>query len=322
MKRFSMVLSMLVAGMIALSWGATAQSKRPLIGVLAWSPCGEDDPDFLAGLADWGRIPGKTVEIVCQSAEERYEGLVPAVKALVDLNVDVIVTQFQPGGRAAQEVTKTIPIVSIISGDPVGGGLAKSLARPGGNLTGVTYYATELTEKRLDLLKELVPNIRTLGVLANPNVSYLPFDDDTKRAAKTLGMRPVFAYVQSSADLAGAFQQMKGEGAEAVFILPDMMLAVNGQAIADLALASNLPSMGWGQWYTGQGVLMAYSADYGKMNRRLGFYVDRILSGVAPGEIPIEQPRSFELSINAMTAKKLGIEIPAPLLTRADRVVE
>jgi putative ABC transport system substrate-binding protein len=101
-----------------------------------------------------------------------------------------------------------------------------------------------------------------------------------------------------------------------------MMLAENGQTIADLALASNLPSMGWGRWYTSQGVLMAYSADYGKMNRRLGFYVDRILSGVAPGELPIEQPSTFELSVNARTAKKLGIEIPVPFLTRVDRVVE
>jgi putative tryptophan/tyrosine transport system substrate-binding protein len=322
MKRFSNVLLLLTSVMIACNGGTAAESRHPLIGILAWSSCGEDDPDFVAGLADWGRIPGKTVDIACRSAEGRYEGLTLAAKGLVDLKVDVIVTQFQPGGRAAQEATQTIPIISIISGDPVAGGLAKSLAKPGGNVTGVTYYATELTGKRLELLKELTPALTTVGVLANPNVSYLPFEEDTKRAAKLLGLRPVFAYVRDPTDLAEAYRQMKSAGAEAVFILPDMMLAGNGPAIADLALASNLPSMGWAQWYTGQGVLMAYSADYHVMTRRLGFYVDRVLSGVPPGDIPIEQPRNFELSINATTARKLGIEIPAPLLIRADRVVE
>jgi putative tryptophan/tyrosine transport system substrate-binding protein len=322
MNRFSRIVVLLTAGIVAWSGESAAQSKRPLIGIIAWSPCGDNDPDFAAGLAEWGRIPGKSVDIVCRSAEGRTEGLAPAAKGLVDLNVDVIVTQFQPGGRAAQQATKTIPIVSIISGDPVGGGLAKSLARPGGNVTGVTYYATELTGKRLELLKELVPNITIVGVLANPDSSFLPFENDTKLAARTLGIRSVFAYARVSADLPGAFRQLKNEGADAVFILPDMMFAANGQTIAELALTSNLPSMGWAQWYTGQGLLMAYSADYGKMNRRLGFYVDRILSGAAPGELPIEQPTNFELSVNVRTAKKLGIEIPVPLLTRVDRVVE
>jgi putative ABC transport system substrate-binding protein len=303
--------------------GAAAQSeaKLPQIGMLVWSSCGED-PDLTAGLADWNRIPGKNVEIVCESAGSRYEGFIQAAKKLVEQKVDVIVTSSQPAGRAAHEVTKTIPIVTIISGDPVGGGLANSLAKPGGNLTGVTYYATELTGKRLEILKEAVPALGVIGVLANPDLSYLPFEEDTKRAAAILHIRPMFAYVRDPSEFADAFRRMKSEGAEAIFVLPDLVLAQNGQEIADLALASKLPGMSWGTWFTQQGMMISYSADYGAMTRRLGFYVDQVLRGISPAELPIEQPRNFILSINVKTAQKLGIALPQSLLSRADMVIE
>ena len=142
-------------------------------------------PDLIAGLRDLGRIPGENIIIECRSAGKRYEGFATATAELVRLPVDVIVSESQPAGHMARSVTKTVPIVTILSGDPVGSGLVQSLSKPGGNLTGLTYYATELTGKRLELLKEMVPGISSVGVLANPDVSYLPFEEDTKRGRPT-----------------------------------------------------------------------------------------------------------------------------------------
>ncbi|MEE8189435.1 MAG: ABC transporter substrate-binding protein, partial [Kiloniellales bacterium] len=189
---------------------------------------------FLRGLGEFGYKPGETFTIECRGAGRRYDGLATAAVDLARLPVDVIVTQSEPAGRAAHEATATIPIVTIISGDPVGGGLARSLAKPGGNFTGVSYYATELTAKRLELLKEMIPEITTVGVLANPNVSYLPFEEDTKRAAGRLGITPSMYQVSEPADLKSAFSRMKAESVQAVFVLPDLMLADEAPRIAAL----------------------------------------------------------------------------------------
>jgi putative ABC transport system substrate-binding protein len=296
-----------------LAAGQSPSTTMPRIGVLAWAPCDEAwladiSGPFMRGLGELGYKPGETVTIECRSAGRRYDGLVTAAANLARLPVDVIVSQSEPAGRAAHEATTTIPIVTIISGDPVGGGLARSLAKPGGNLTGLSYYATELTAKRLELLKEMIPEITTVGVLANPNVSYLPFEEDTKRAAGRLGITARVHQVSEPADLKSAFSQMKAEGAQAVFILPDLMLASEASRIADLALEHGLPTMAWGGWFTSVGCLMAYSSDYDAMNHRLAFYVDRILKGAKPGDLPIEQAATFSLSVNLKTAAALGVE--------------
>ena len=209
-----------------------------------------------------GYRPGETVAIECRTAGRHDEGLAPAAAELVQLGVDVIVTMSQPAGRAAHQVTKTIPIVTAFSGDPVAGGLARSLAKPGGNVTGVSYYATELIAKRLELLKETLPGIVTVDVLANPIVSYLPFEEDTRRAAGQLGVEVRIHPVSEPADLAKAFSAMKADRAEAVFVLPDLMLAHEAPRIATLALEHRLPTMAWGGWFTEAGCLMAYSAPY------------------------------------------------------------
>ena len=277
---------------------------------------------FMRGLGELGYKPGETVTIECRSAGRRYDGLATAAADLARLSVDVIISYSEPAGRAVQDATTTIPIVTIISGDPVGGGMVRSLAKPGGNLTGVTYYATELTAKRLELLKELIPEISTVGVLANPNVSYLPFEEDTKRAAGRLGITPSVYQVSEPADLKSAFSRMKAESVQAVFVLPDLMLAGEAPRIAALALEHGLPTMAWGGWYTKAGCLMAYAADYGAMTHRLAFYVDRILKGAKPGDLPIEQPTTFSLSINLKTAAALGVEVPQSILLLADEVIE
>jgi putative ABC transport system substrate-binding protein len=299
---------------------AQSAAKIPRVGLLTWGAC--EMPGLIAALRDLGRIPGENIAIECRSAGERYEGYAPATAELVRLPVDVIVSESEPASHLARSVTTTVPIVSILSGDPVRSGLAQSLSKPGGNLTGLTYYATELSAKRLELLKETIPGISTIGVLANPIVSYLPFEEDTKSAVQHLGLALVIKQVREPNELDDAIHQMKAEGAQAVFVLPDMMFASEAKRIADLALAEHLPLMAWGSRFTELGGLMAYSAEYGILVRRLAIYVDQILKGARPGEMPIEQAFRFELSLNLRTARTLGMTIPLEFLLRADKVIE
>jgi putative ABC transport system substrate-binding protein len=316
-------LKLACALMLAPPGLAAAQSpttRTPKIGLLAWTTC--DQPLLLRGLEELGYRRGETITIECRSADGSYDGFPPAAAELVALGVDVIVGLSQPAGMAAHDATDEIPIVSIVRGDPVAVGLAKSLAEPGGNFTGLSYYANELTAKRLELLKEAIPEIVTVDVLANPVVSYLPFEDDAKRAAGRLGLAVRIHHVSEPADLDGAFAAMQAAGAHAVFVLPDMMLASEAPRIASLALAHRLPTMAWADWYTEVGCLMAYSAQYDELTYRLAYYADRILKGAKPGDLPIEQPTTFELSINLKTAKALGLELPRTLLLRADEVIE
>jgi len=305
----------------ALAASQSSPTQMPRIGLLAWSSC-DIPPSFLRGLVELGYKPGETVKIECRNAGGHDDGLAAAAVELVRLGVDVIVTMSQPAGHAAHDATDTIPIVTIVSGDPVVAGLARSLAKPGGNLTGVSYYATELTAKRLELLKEMIPEIATVDVLANPVVSYLPFEEDTKRAAGRLGIALRIHQISEPADLASAFTGMKAENAQAVFVLPDLMFSYAARRIASLALEHRLPTMAWGTWFTQYGCLMAYSARYDVISHRLASYVDRILKGAKPGDLPIEQPMTFQLSINLKTAKALGLEVPRILLLRTDKLIE
>jgi putative ABC transport system substrate-binding protein len=329
-RRLRYFAYMLAMSFPAFAVGQSPPAELPRIGLLAWSSC--DEPSYARGRGEFGSFrrgldelgyrPGKTVSFECRSAGERYDGLAAAAADLARLPVAVIVTNSQPAGRAAHEATKTVPIVTVVSGDPVAAGLARSLGQPGGNLTGVSYYATELTAKRLELLQELNPQVARVDILANPDVSYLPFEEDTKQAASRLGLTLRTHQVRDRAGLAGAFARMKAEGAQAVFVLPDVMFAWSAEQIAALALEHRLPTMAWGSWFAEVGCLMAYSGDYGGMSRRLASYVDRILKGARPGELPIEQPTAFALSINLKTAKALGIDVAPSLLARADEVIE
>jgi putative ABC transport system substrate-binding protein len=307
--------------------GQSSSATMPRIGVLEWSSCEESwltkiSGPFMRGLEEFGYKPGETVTIECQGADRSYDGLAKAAADLVRLSVDVIVSDSQPAGHAARDATATIPIVTILSGDPVDAGLARSLAKPGGNVTGLSYYATELTAKRLEFLKEMIPKVTNVGVLANPNLSYMPFEEDTKRAGERLGISVRMHHVSEPANLKSAFSQMNAAGTQAVFVLPDLMLAGEASRIATLALEHRLPTMAWGSWFTKFGCLMAYSSDYSAMSHRLAFYVDRILKGAKPGNLPIEQATTFELSVNLKTAKTLGVEVPQGLLLLANEVIE
>lgn len=326
-------LSLAVA--LAMSFPAIAAAQQtpsqpPRIGLIAWWPCNiSRDVDgsgefgsFMRGLGELGYKLNDTVKFECRSASKHDSGLTAAAAELVQLKVDIIVTSSQPAAHAAQKATQVIPIVTIISGDPVAAGLASSLAKPGGNLTGVTYYANELAAKRLELLKEAVPTLATVGVLTNPVVSYLPFEEDTKRAARQLGVALNIQQVSAPEELEAAFARMEAGRVQAVFVLPDMMLASVSSQIAALAIKHRLPTMAWGSWYVADGCLMAYSARYNEMQHRLAFYVDKIIKGTKPGDLPIEQPTTFDLSINLKTANAIGIDLPQTLLVMADKVIE
>jgi putative ABC transport system substrate-binding protein len=324
-RRYLSLACALVMAFPVLVAAQSLPTDIPLIGYLSWSPCktpSSAGSNFLRGLADLGYKPGETVTIECRSADRHYDGLATAAAELVGLGVDVIVSASEPAARAIHGITSTIPIVSVFSGDPIAAGMARSLAKPGGNATGVSYYATELTGKRLDLLKKAVPELTSVNVLSNPEVSYLPFAEDTRRAADRLGIAVRIHNVRIPTDIDKAFTAMKAENAQAVFVLPDLMLAGEGSRIAALALEQRIPTMAWGYWYANQGCLLAYSAWYPNLDYRLSFYVDRILKGTKPGDLPIEQPTKFVLSINLKTAETLGLKLPQALLLQADKFIE
>jgi putative ABC transport system substrate-binding protein len=314
---------------VATGLCAAAQSSpgaTPRIGLLSFWSCDHalqfEFASLLRGLEELGYRSGETIALECEGSDKSYQRMATAASSLVQRGVDIIVTGSQPAGHAARAATSKIPIVSVVSGDPVTAGLAKSLAHPGGNFTGVSYYATELTAKRLELLKEAIPGIVRIGVLSNPEVSYLPFEADTRSAAARLGIELSVHQVKQPADLEDAFSAMRQEMVQAVFILPDLMVADESAHIADLAIENRMPSMAWGGWFAENGCLMAYSADYDEMNHRLASYVDRILNGANPGDLPIEQPTAFKLSINLKTAAKLGLALPQAILILADEVIE
>jgi putative ABC transport system substrate-binding protein len=318
-RRISLALMLtLFLGGSALTQAA---SKVPHVGWLDfWPNC--DASSLESGLRDLGYVPGTSVVIDCRNADRRYEGLPAAAAELVKLNVDVIVATSQPTAEAAHNATQTIPIVMIASGDPVVAGLVKSLAHPGGNVTGLTYYATELTAKRLELLRDAVPNLTKVGVLANPALAHLPFENDTLRAAAALGLRVVMHHVGEPSDIDIAIEEMASEGAGAVFVLPDLMLADQAERVGRVALLHRLPTMAWGQWFTKAGCLMAYSAEYPNMTRSLAGFVDRILKGAKPGDLPIDQPDLFRLSINLATARALGLTLSPSLVAHVDDEIE
>jgi len=297
------------------------------IGLLTWLDCsdsgalGEFDP-FLQQLEQLGYRRGEGYTVECQGAGQRYDSLPDAARKLAELPVDVIVTLSQPAGKAAREATGTVPIVSVFSGDPVSAGLVASLARPGGNMTGVSYYATELTAKRLELLREAVPGVARIAVLSNPDVAYLPFEEDTIRAAGQLGIEIAIHKVSEAREIDAAFVEIGKEGVQAVFVLPDVMLAFEAGRICKLALEQRLPTMTWGLWYAETGCLIAYAAKYSPMIRRLAFQADRILKGARPGDVPVEQATTFFVGINLKTAATLEMQIPQTLLMMADEIIE
>jgi putative tryptophan/tyrosine transport system substrate-binding protein len=274
------------------------------------------------GLRELGYIEGKNLVIEYRWAEGKYDRLAELAAELVRLKVNLIVTHGTPGSRAAKQATTTIPIVIAVSGDAVATGLVQSVARPGGNITGATFFFPELNAKRLEILKEGVPHISRVGVLLNPsNPATLLAFKAMEVAAASLNLELHRFEVRGPDEFASAFSAMVERRVEAVEIIDDPMLIANAPWIADFAMRSRLPAIGFKEFVEGGG-LMAYAVDFPAIWRRAAIFIDKILKGANPADLPVEQATKFELIVNLKTAKALGITIPPAILLRVDEVIE
>jgi putative ABC transport system substrate-binding protein len=272
-------------------------------------------------LADLGWIEGRTIVIEYRWAEGRSERFAEIAAEFVRLKVDVILTV---GGAvaAAKQATSTIPIVFATAVDPVGAGLVASLARPGGNVTGLSAQTTDLTGKRIELLREMLPHLRRLAVIADVNYSASVLEmGEVQSAAQKLGLEVEALEIRHAEDIVPAFEALKN-GAQALYVCPGALVNANHARINTLALGARLPTLHPFRDYLQAGGLLSYGANNADLWRRAGDYVDKILRGVKPADLPVEQPTKFELIINLTTAKALGLKIPESFLLRANEVIE
>jgi putative ABC transport system substrate-binding protein len=278
---------------------------------------------FRAGLAALGYIEGKNLAIETRWLEGgKYDQLPELAAQLVDLKVDVIVTYSTPGVSAAKRATNTIPIVFATVGDAVASGLVSSLARPGGNVTGNSYFTPELAAKRLELLKEAIPSLGRAGVLFNPaNRSTEPSLSAMRLAAQSLKVELSEFAAREVTDLEGAFAAMAVKPVSAFVLTEDPMLIYNSEAIAKFALTYRLASCGFPE-FAQAGGFAAYGIDFPEMWRHAATFVDKILRGAEPADLPVEQATKFVTAVNLKTARAIGIEVPTSMLTRADQVIE
>jgi putative ABC transport system substrate-binding protein len=304
---------------------AQAPTNTPRIGVLSLSSPADVagwHQAFRQGLADLGWLEGKNVAIEFRYAEGRTERLDDLAADLVRLKVDVIVTGLNTDAQAAQKATRTIPIVMAFPGDPVGTGLIASLARPGDNITGLTSITPELAGKRLELLKEIVPKLSHVAVLWNPRgrISALSWKE-IQRPARDLSVELHSLEVRASSELDRAVADAVRVRADALVVMPDPVFVTNLRRIAGLAARSRLPSIYNLRDFVAVGGLASYGPDPSDLFRRAATYVDKILKGARPADLPVEQPTKFDLAINVKTAKALGLTIPPALLARADEII-
>ncbi len=274
------------------------------------------------GLRDLGYDEGKNIVIEYRWAEGRYDRLPGLAAELVGLKVDLIVTHATPGSQAAMQATTTIPIVMAVVGDPVASGLVASLARPGGNVTGSSFFVAELAAKRLEMLKEAVPRTRRVAFLLNPDnpVNRLMLSE-MEPAAKSLKVELQQFAIRGPDQFESAFSAMVAWRANALSVHEDPMLIANARQIADLAATKRLPSIGFKE-YVVAGGLMAYAVDFPAFYRRAAVFVDKILKGAKPGDLPIERATRFEVVFNLKTGKALGLKIPPSVLVLATELIE
>ena len=277
---------------------------------------------FIQGLRDLGYVEGRNITIVHRSSEGRYQRLPDLAAELVRLKVDVIVTPASQNVRAAKQATQTIPIVMAGAGDPVAAGLVASLARPGGNVTGLSMVTPDIVGKQLALLREAAPRISRVAVLANPaNEMYGRWVTETKAAGRSLGLELQILEIRAPDDLSKISVVVSRDRAEALLVQTDGMFLLHSTKVVDLAAKHRLPAMYGAREFVDAGGLMFYGPSMKDGFRRAATYVDKILKGAKPSELPVEQPTKFELIINGKTAKTLGLAIPQSLASRADEIV-
>ena len=316
----------LLGGAAAWPVAARAQqrAKLPTIGFLGSGTAAAQSQwtaAFVQRLRELGWSEGRNVAIEYRWGEGRSERFAEIAAEFVLLKVDVILTHNTPPVLAAKQATSVIPIVFATAGDPVGTGVVASLARPGGNVTGLSAGSTDVVGKRLELLREVMPGLRRLAILASDSPHLVQEIGEVQRAARTLALEVATFEIRRIEDIAPAFETLKG-GADALYVISDPVTVSNRVRINTLALGARLPTMHSVREPVEAGGLMSYGANWSDMFRRAADYVDKVLRGAKPADIPVEQPTKFDLIINLTTAKVLGLEIPPTLLARADEVIE
>jgi putative ABC transport system substrate-binding protein len=316
----------LVGGAASVPFAARAQQLRkiPTIGFMSVSTpaaWGRFVTAFEQRLRELGWVNGQTVAIEYRWAEGRTERFIEISAEFVRLKVDVILT----GGSAvlaAKQATSTIPIVFALANDPLGAGLVASLSRPGGNVTGLSLQGPDIGSKRLGLMREALPDLRRLAIVANPASPQAASElDEASAAARTLGLEPIRMEIRRAEDFASAIEALRGR-ADALYACADALISANASRINTLALAARLPTMFYAREYIDGGGFMSYGPNVPELFRRAADFVDKILKGAKPGDIPVEQPTTLELIVNLKTAKTLEITVPATLLATADEVIE
>jgi putative ABC transport system substrate-binding protein len=318
-------ITLLVGAAAAWPLAARAQpGKLPTIGFLGFTTPSNARwvAAFLQRLRELGWIEGRTVTIEYRRAEARAERFAEIATEFVQLKVDVIVTYGAPPVIAAKQATSVIPIVFTSAGDPVGNALVASLSRPGGNVTGLSIQGTDLAGKRLELLREMVPSLRRLAILANVDAPGVVLEmGEVQAATRELGLEVFTLGIRRGEDIVPAFEALKG-GADALYVCIDLLVGTHRTQINTLAIGARLPTMYAIREAVEAGGLMSYGPNFPDLFRRAADLVDKILRGTKPADIPVEQPTKFELAINLKSAKALGLEVPPTLLARADEVIE
>jgi ABC-type uncharacterized transport system substrate-binding protein len=312
----------------AAAWPLAARAQQPALPVIGFlganTPASQSQwtAAFVQRLRDLGWIEGRTVAIEYRWAEGRSERLAEIAAEFVRLKVDIVVTWGTIPALAIKEATSIIPIVFAAAGEPAGTGLVVSLARPGGNVTGLSNQQGDLGGKRLELLREVVPGLRRLAIMLNVDAPASVLDmKEVHTKAGSLGLEVVTSEIRRAEDIAPAFEALKGR-ADALYVCTDPLVFTNLVRINTLALAARVPTMHGRREYVETGGLMSYGPNFPNQFRRAADFVDKILRGTKPSDIPVEQPTKFDLVINLVTAKALGLTVPPTLLARADEVIE
>jgi len=317
----------LLGGATVWPLGAYAQRpiKLPTVGFMGEStPSGQRQwiDAFAQRLRELGWIDGQNVAMLYRWAEGRNDRFAEIVAELVGLKIDVIVTQGTPAVLAAKQATSDIPIVFAIAGNPVANGLVANLARPGSNVTGLSNQTADLAGKRLELLREVVPGLHRLAIMANVDNPSVVLDiGEVQGAARALDLEVVTSEIRRTDDIAPAIEALQGR-VEALYVAGDPLVTTNRNRVAILAVGARLPTMHGNRENIDAGGLISYGPNLTDLHRRAADFVDKILRGAKPADIPVEQPTKFDLVLNLITAKALGITVPPSVLARADEVIE
>ena len=326
-SRFVYQIVALVACLGSFCFAAAADAQQPAsprrVGVLlvTFSPESKEAQAFRQGLRDAGYVEGRDLVIEWRSANGDYDRVPELLAALVQRKVDVIVVDSTVATRAAKRATSTLPVVMAGLADPVGSGLVANLAHPGGNVTGLSMMTTDLTAKRLQLLKETIPRLIRVAVLWNPATPYHPkVIDELKAVAPSLSIELKFVGMRTPEEFGAAFSAVSRAHAEALYVIDDPLFLTHRTTLLELAWKRKLPVIGEKEYVDGGG-LMSYGSNAADLFRRSAGYVDKILKGAKPGDLPIEEPTKLEFVVNLKTAKALGLRIPESILLRADEVI-